>query len=167
MPKFTKIDQGKFAKLGKEYSYVIEIAEDKPIKKEQDIRLRVVDEKPVIKKIRTRYDPEIKLFGDKKASMNLTLGYDMKELKDTIKYLAGIIIGPFVITGAMLSLTLIHKIPNNTIPRWSIWILVPAFVILMGLFFKIYYNGIMKALADYLKARDLKKTLEKEGFKQK
>lgn len=166
MPKFTKIDEGKFAKLGREYRYVVEIADEKHIKADQKIRLRIVDEKPIIRKIRTRYDPEIKLFGDKKATMNLSLGYNMKELKNTIMYLFLTLTGPFILTGAMFGLIQINKIPSHILPKWLLWILIPSLAVLMTLFFKLYYKMNMQTFAQYLKARDLKKTLEKKGFKQ-
>jgi len=166
MPKYTKVDEGKIQKLGNEYSYVIEIAQDKPTKKEQDIRLRIVDEKPIIKKIRTRYDPEITLFGDKKATMNLTLGYNIKELKNTTKWLLASLTFPFVLMGTMFGLTQLHRIPSNVVPEWSKWILIPLLFVLVGILFWMYFKANMKTLAQYLKARDLKKTLEKEGFKK-
>ena len=82
MPKFTELEKGTFVKDGKEYDYVVEIADDFPKKKTGNVRLKIIEEKPAIRKIRTRYDPEITMYGDKNASMELILGYDINEIKN-------------------------------------------------------------------------------------
>ena len=48
--------------------YEIEIADDFPKKKEGNVRLKIIEERPAIRKIRTRYDPEITMYGDKNAN---------------------------------------------------------------------------------------------------
>ena len=166
MLKFTELEKGAFVKNGREYDYIIEIADDFPKKKTGNVRLKIIEEKPVIRKIRTRYDPEIELYGDKDASMELILGYDPKELKKAFRFLLFTSISPFYLFGAALLLINFDKIPIGFMPNWIKWILLPVLAGATLLFFKFYCNMNMNALAEYLKASDLKKMLDKEGFKQ-
>lgn len=166
MSKFIELEKGTLVKKGKEYDYIVEIADDFP-KKTGNVRLRIIEERPLIKKVRTRYDPNITMYGDKKASMELFLGYDMKEIKKSLRRLLFTLIAPFYFTGIILLIINIDKIPKSFFPHWIKWILFPVLIIITILFFKFYYKLNMKMLAEYLKARDLKKVLAKEGFKQK
>ncbi|PIN86713.1 hypothetical protein COV19_03490 [Candidatus Woesearchaeota archaeon CG10_big_fil_rev_8_21_14_0_10_44_13] len=166
MSKFTELEKGTLVKNGKEYDYMIEIADDFPKKKEGNVRLRIIDERPAIRKVRIRYDPEITMFGDKGASMEVALGYDMKEINKTLKYLLFTLLMPFYLVIVAGLLMFAHKIPNRFLPLWTLWMLIPLGIVAVGLFFKMYYQINMSTLAEYLKARDLKKILAKEGFRQ-
>ncbi|MCX6707703.1 MAG: hypothetical protein NT001_06210 [Candidatus Woesearchaeota archaeon] len=166
MSKFTELEKGTLVKNGKEYDYIVEIAEDFPKKREGNVRLKIIDERPAIRKVRTRYDPEITMFGDKGASMEVTLGYNMKEINKTLKYLLFTLLMPFYLVIVVGLLMFAHKIPSRFLPFWTVWILIPLGIVAIGLFFKMYYQINMSTLAEYLKARDLKKILAKEGFRQ-
>ena len=166
MQKYTKLEKGTFVKNGKEYDYEVEIADDFPLKKEGNVRLRIIEERPAIHKVRTRYDPEIEMYGDKNASMELTLGYNMKEVKSTLKHLIFTIISPFYFVGIAMAFIFIDKLPKGFIPGWGVWIAIPLLIILTGWLFYFYYRINIMTLAQYLKARDMKKILKQEGFKQ-
>ena len=166
MEKFTKLQKGTFVKNGKEYDYEVEIADDFPIKKQGNVRLRIIQERPAIHKIRTRYDPEIQMYGDKNASMELTLGYDTKSLKKTLKHLLFSLIFPFYTVGIAAALIFIDNLPKGFLPTWTAWILIPLAIAGTIWLFKLYYSINLMTLAEYLKAKDLMKTLNKEGFKQ-
>ena len=166
MEKFAKLKKGTFVKNGKEYDYIVEIADDFPKKKVGNVRLRIIEERPAIRKIRTRYDPEITMYGDKNASMELTLGYNMKEIKKMLRTFLFTLIGPFYLAGMMILLININKIPKAFFPHWLLWILLPIGLVLTILFFKYYYKINMMMFAEYLKARDLKKLLIKEGYRK-
>ena len=155
MEKFTELEKGTFVKDGKEYDYLVEIADDFPKIKIGNVRLKVIEERPAIRKIRTRYDPEITMYGDKNASMEISLGYDMKEIKKTLRNLLFTSIGPFYVAGMLILTINIHKIPKNFFPPWITWVLLPALLALTILFFKHNYMFNMTMLAEYLKARDL------------
>lgn len=171
MEKFTELEKGTFVKNGKEYDYIVEIADSFPKKKVGNVRVKIIEERPVIRKIRTRYDPDITMYGDKNASMDLVLGYDMKEIKKAFRDFITAFIMPFYMIGITLAIIGILKIPKNTIPIWTAWILLPLSTILLifGLYklIRSYYGKfVLTQFAEYLKARDLKKILAKEGFKQ-
>lgn len=163
MEKFTKLEKGTFVKDGKEYDYIVEIAKDFPKEKAGNIRIRIIEERPAIRKIRTRYDPDITMYGDKDASMELALGYDMKNVKKALRYLLFSLLFPFYFTGIILMMVNANKIPKTFFPTW---ILLPMVLVLTLLFFKLYYKMNMTMLAEYLKSRDLKRILDKEGFRQ-
>lgn len=170
MPKFTELEKGAFVKDGKEYDYVVEIADDFPKKKTGNVRLRIIEEKPAIRKIRTRYDPDITMYGNKNASMELILGYDIKEIKKAFRYFMTALIMPFYLIGIALFMMGILKIPRNLIPIWALLTFLPLFAIFLvfGLYklIKSYGEFVLTLFAEYLKAKDLKKQLDKEGFRQ-
>ena len=128
--------------------------------------MRIIDERYAIKKVRTRYDPEITLYGDKDASMELMMGYDMKQINSTLRWLLFTSISPFFFGGIILFMVNIDNIPKSYFPHWLAWIIIPILAGITGLFFKYYYTINMTMLAEYLKSRDLRKILGKEGFKQ-
>src|SRR3989338_4311578 len=103
MEKFTKLEKGTFVKNGKEYDYVVEVADDFPKKKVGNVRLKIIEERPTIRKIRTRYDPDIQVYGDKNASMEIVLGYDMKEINKALKYFLFTLLSPFYLVGIFYS----------------------------------------------------------------
>jgi len=166
MKKFTQLEKGTLVKNEKEYDYVIEVAEDFPKRKAGNVRLRIIEERPAIHKVRTRYDPEITMFGDKKASMDLVLGYDTKEMKKTFRHLVFSLISPVYLLLIVGSLVFVNKIVNTTIPQWIIWMLILVLAGSTFLLLKFYYKVNIMTLAEYLKAREIKKMLKKEGFKQ-
>lgn len=164
MPKFTELEKGTLVKEGTEYDYVIEIADDFP--RSKGVRVRVIEERPKIRKIRTRYDPEIKMYGEEGASMELVLGYNWEEIKNTFRFFISLTIFPFYIAFLVWFFT---RISRWTIPKsWLLsllFLLVPVLIYLIFRLGKGYFSLVMSSLADYLKARDLKKILMKEGFK--
>jgi hypothetical protein len=162
--KFTEVEKGTFQKVGREYDYVVEVGEEFNGKK--DMRVRIIEERPVIKKIRTRYDPEITMYGDKNASMELVLGYNMKDIKNTLRNLLFTLLGPFYFAGMIILMINMDKIPKSFFPHGLPWILLPVLLVLIAIFFKYYYKFNMMMLAEYLKARDLKKILDKEGYRE-
>ena len=166
--KFTEVERGTFQKVGKEYDYVVEIGEDFNGKK--DMRARVIEERPVIEKVRTRYDREIQLFGSKNASMNVSLGYNMKEVNSTIKWLKHAFLLPIYSIGFFAffwaSFYYIFKLPSSSIPKWSLFFLTPLLLALMYYLTKGYLKIILNAMAEYFKAKDLKKLLDEEGYKK-
>lgn len=166
MEKFTELEKGTFVKNGKEYDYVVEIAKDFPKKKIGNVRLKIIEERPAIRKIRTRYDPEITMYGDKNASMEVSLGYDIKEIKKALRNFLFTSLGPFYAAGMLVFAINIHKIPKTFLPHSLLWVLLPALLVLTLFFFKHYYKFNMTMLAEYLKARDLKKLLVEKGYKK-
>ena len=95
------INKGKFFNKGKEFDYVLEATDSFPKSKEADIRIRIIDERPAIRKVRTRYDPTITMYGDKDASMELLLGYDIKDINKAGRNLIMMLIMPFYLAGCM------------------------------------------------------------------
>jgi len=166
MPAFTELEKGTFEKNGKEYDYTLEIAEDFPKKKAGNVRLRITEERPAIRKIRTRYDPDISIYGDKNASLEISLGYDMKEIKKALRRLLFTIISPFYFTGVILLMINMDKIPRSFFSPLLVWLVVSAGLAVTILFFRFYYKLNMMMLAEYFKARDLKQQLDKGGFRQ-
>ena len=169
MPKFTQLEKGTFVREGKEYDYIVEIAEDFPKRKEGNVRLRIIEERPAIHRVRTRYDPEITMYGDKNASMDLVLGYNPKEMKGLLGRLIFTLLGPFFILLIYFAATLPQRVPPEVIPGWTAWLLillVPMVVYATYKFLKGYFSLNIDALAEYLKGREVKKMLKKEGFKQ-
>jgi hypothetical protein len=166
--KFTEVEKGAFQKLGKEYDYIVELGEDFNGKK--DVRARIVEEKPIIKKVRTRYDPEIQLFGDKKASMNVSLGYNMKDIDSRIKVLFHVFLMPIYSIGLVgffgASFYYLFKLPSGFIPKWSLFILTPLLLVLVYFSIKGYFKIVLNAMAEYFKAKDIKNLLLKEGYKK-
>lgn len=164
--KFTEIDRGAFQKLGKEYDYVVEVGEDFNGKK--NMRVRVIEERPLITKVRTRYDPEIQLFGSKNASMNVSLGYNMKDIDWTIKWMKHAFLLPIYSLGFALflfgSFYIIFKVPSGSIPKWGLFLLIPW--VIVGIYYsgKGYLKIALNAMAEYFKAKDLKKILIREGY---
>ena len=159
---YSKIEEGKLVRKGTEYGYVIEAdAKDK-------IRFRIISEKPIIEKVRTRYDPEIQLYGDKNASMEVSLGYDMKEINKIIKYAKYFILGmPLVSIFTAGVFILIDKIPKSSVPSTGkIAILVLSFVFI-GVSLWLYFRLSMRILASYFQAKDTKNMLVKEGALKK
>ncbi len=166
MKKFIELEKGTFVKNGKEYDYIMEIAEDFPKKKVGNVRLKIIEERPAINKIRTRYDPEITMYGDKNASMELMLGYDMNEIRKASKRLLFTLFAPFYFGAIFLLMMNTDKIPQSFLPHGLLYILLPVVVMGSILLLVFYYKMNMTMLAEYLKARDLKRLLKKEGFKQ-
>ena len=166
MSKFTELVKGTFVKNGKEYDYIVEIAEDFPKEEAGNVRLKIIEERPTIRKIRTRYDPEITTYGDKDASMELVLGYDMKEVKRAFRMLLFTLTFPFYVLLVGLLVNNLDKVPKSFFSHLSFWIIVIIGCILTAVFFAFYYKMNMTMLAEYLKARDLKKLLKEQGFKQ-
>ena len=162
--KFTEIDRGAFQKLGKEYDYVVEVGED--FNGKTNMRVRVIEERPIITKVRTRYDPEIQLFGSKNASMNVSLGYNMKEIDWAIKWMKHVFLLPVYISGFILLFIILFKLPNGSIPKRGLFLLIPF--IIMGIYYsgKGYLKMALNAMAEYFKAKDLKKLLVKEGYRK-
>jgi hypothetical protein len=77
-----KVENGAFEKDGKEYKFVIERNKNKPINtKSKNVRMRIVQEKPVVRRVRTRFDPVIQAEGDQDAVVPTYIGYDLKHLK--------------------------------------------------------------------------------------
>ena len=112
--KFTEVERGTFQKVGKEYDYIVEVGEDFNGKK--DARIRIIEERPIIRKLRTRYDPEIELFGDKNASMNVSLGYNIKNIDSTIKWLKHAFLLPIYGIGFTALFYYSFKLPSSSIP---------------------------------------------------
>src|SRR3989338_1425397 len=162
--KFTEVERGTFQKVGKEYDYVVEIGEDFNGKK--DARIRIIEERPIIRKLRTRYDPEIELFGDKNASMNVSLGYNIKNIDSTIKWLKHVFLLPVYSIGFIALFYYIFKLPSSSIPKWSLFFLTPLLLALLYYLTKGYLKIILNAMAEYFKAKDLKKLLDEEGYKK-
>lgn len=108
------------------------------------------------------------MYGDGNSSMNVMLGYDVKDLNYALRNLLRTLIGPFVILIILGLYIFIMKIPMASILllQWLVWVLLPFLIMMIFLFFRIYYKMNMHTLAEYLKVKDLKKVLEKEGFKQ-
>lgn len=80
-----RVDSGSFEKQGKEYKYVVEQDKNKPINtSSKNVRMRIIKEKPVVRRIRTRYDPTISVIGDEGAVAPAFFGFDMKVLKPSI-----------------------------------------------------------------------------------
>ena len=166
MQKYTKLEKGTFVKNGKEYDYEVEISDDFPMKKEGNVRLRIIEERPAIHKVRTRYDPEIAMYGDKNASMELLLGYDMRIIKKTLRNLLITLLMPLYLAGLVFAFVFIDKIPSGFLPRWAIWILILMLIAGIVAYFMLYFRINIITLAEYLKARDIKKILDKKGFRQ-
>lgn len=166
--KFTEVERGTFQKVGKEYDYVLEVGDDFNGKK--DMRVRIIEERPVIEKVRTRYDPEIQLFGSKNASMNVSLGYNMKEINSTIKWLKHAFLLPIYVSGFIVFYFFvayyIFKMPSDFIPKWTLFILVPLILVLSYYIIKKYSKFILTSMAEYFKAKDLKRLLLKEGYRK-
>jgi len=162
--KFTEIEKGTFQKLGKEYDYIIEVGED--FNGEKDARIRIIEERPIIIKLRTRYDPEIELFGDKNASMNISLGYNIKNIDSTIKWLKHAFLLPVYSIGVTALFYYSFKLPSSSIPKWSLFILAPSIIVLTYYAVKGYLKIILNAMAEYFKAKDLKELLVKEGYRK-
>ncbi len=166
--KFTEIEKGTFQKLGKEYDYIVEIGEH--FNGEKDARIRIIEERPIIRKLRTRYDPEIEIFGDKNASMNISLGYNIKNIDQTIKWLKHAFLLPLYSMGFLAflwaSFYYTFKLPSGFIPKWSIIFLVPLLILLTYFCVKGYLKIVLNAMAEYFKAKDLKKLLLKEGYRK-
>ncbi len=166
MKKYIQLEKGTLVKDGTKYGYVLEVAEDFHNNKASNVRLRVIDEKPIIKKITTRYDPEIIIQGDKNASMDIVLGYDMEEINNSGRFLLYTLGSPFFFAGMLILADKLIKLPKSALPQWLIWVTIPLGIAASVLLVKLYINLNMAMFAGYLKARDLKKVLEKEGFKQ-
>ena len=135
----------------------------------KDVRVRIIEEKPIIKKVRTRYDPEIQLFGDKRASMNVSLGYSMKEIDSTIKWMKHAFLLPIYVVGIIgfyaAVFYYIFKLPSSFIPKWSLFLLMPLLLVLLYYLTKKYLKIVFNAMAEYFKAKELKKVLIKEGYR--
>lgn len=159
MSRFIPIDKGRFARLGRGYDYIVELSGDDL----RDVRVRIIEDKPIIKRVRTRYDPEITVFGDDNAEMDVFLGYNIKDLNRTFRDLIFSLFMPFIVGFYCLVLVFVHKVPRGFLPFWSAYLLFPLLGML-GLYG--YYRMNIPLLAEFLKARDLKKVLKKEGFKQ-
>ncbi len=162
--KFTEIEKGTFQKLGKEYDYVVEVAEDFNGKK--NMRVRVIEERPLITKVRTRYDPEIQLFGSKNASMNVSLGYNMKDIDWTIKWMKHAFLLPVYVLVYVLFFIILFNLPSGLIPKWGLFLLIP--LVIVGIYYsgKGYLKIALNAMAEYFKAKDLKKLLLNEGYRK-
>ena len=164
--KFIEVNRGVLGKGAKEYEYVLEVSTDILEKKVGNARLRLIEEKPSIRKIRTRYDPEISIEGDKDASMELYLGYNPKELKSALKKLIMIVTMPFI-SFFFVGLYSLAANSQKIMPEWIKWFTIP--LLAAGLvwwtykLFKEYYKLVMNCLANYFKSRELKKLLDKEG----
>lgn len=169
MAKFTELEKGTLTKEGKEYDYAIEIADDFPKTQGNNIRIKILQQRPAIKKVRTRYDPDIFMQGDKDASMQILLGYDVKALKSARRQFLSLLLVPLLLAGNVLLLANIKRVPVISIPYWLTWsIIALGAAIVLGLTFKLiksYALFVMESFAEYLKAKDLKRILEKEGFK--
>src|SRR3989338_5142277 len=109
--RFTEVERGKFQKLGNEYGYVIELGDD--FDKKKDVRVRIIEEKPIIHKIRTRYDPDITMYGDKNASMEVLLGYDIKQINKAFRFFLFTLLGPFYFIGVFLLFSNYEKVPKD------------------------------------------------------
>ena len=157
---FSKIEEGKLLRKGTEYDYVIEAD------KNDHFRLRVIKEKPVIEKVRTRYDPDITIYGDKNASMDVMLGYDIKEINKSLRFFIFTLLSPFYFAGIFILFSKWDKLPEEILPHWAAFILIPLLVFLAIILLRLYYKINMNTLAEYLKARDIINVLEKEGYKQ-
>lgn len=162
--KFTEIEKGTFQKLGKEYDYIVEIGEH--FNGEKDARIRIIEERPIIRKLRTRYDPEIELFGDKNASMNVSLGYSIKNIDQTIKWLKHAFLLPIYSIGFIALFYYSFNLPSSFIPKWSMIFLVPLLIVLLYFSVKGYLKIILNAMAEYFKAKDLKKLLAEKGYRK-
>jgi len=164
MPKFTEIEKGTFIKNGKEYDYITEVEDTKD--STVNARIRIIEERPAIRKIRTRYDPEIKMYGNKNATMEIMLGYDKKELDKSLWRLITLIMTPIICALIVYTAIKLPPIIGN-----KSWILIMVYtLILIFLSYKLitsYGRVIMSALADHLKAREIKKLLKKEGMTNK
>ena len=160
--KFTEIEKGTFQKLGNEYDYIVEVGRD--FNGEKDARIRIIEERPIIRKLRTRYDPEIELFGNKNASMNVSFGYNIKTIDSAIKWLKHTLLLPVYSIGLIASFYYIIKLPSNSTPKWSLFILMPLAIILGYYALKGYLKIVLNAMAEYFKAKDLKRLLIKEGY---
>ena len=162
--KFTEIEKGTFQKLGKEYDYIVEVGED--FNGEKDARIRIIEERPIIRKLRTRYDPEIELFGDKNASMNISLGYNIKNIDWTIKWLKHAFLMPIYSVGFTALFYYSFKLPSGSIPKWGLFIVAPLAIVLAYYAIKGYLKIILNAMAEYFKAKDLKKLLAEKGYRK-
>ncbi len=162
--RFTEIEKGTFQKLGNEYDYIIEVSDD--FSGEKDARIRITEERPIIRKLRTRYDPEIEVFGDKNASMNISLGYDIKTIDRTIKWLKHTILLPAYSIGFVFLFYYIIKLPSGSIPKWGLFIVAPLAVVLGYYALKGYLKIVLNAMAEYFKAKNLKKLLLEHGYKK-
>jgi len=161
---FTEIEKGTFQKLGKEYDYIVEIGEH--FNGEKDARIRIIEERPIIRKLRTRYDPEIELFGDKNASMNVSFGYNIKNIDSTIKWLKHAFLLPIYGIGFTALIYYSFKLPSGSIPKWSLFFLTPLLLALLCYLTKGYLKIILNAMAEYFKAKDLKRLLDEKGYKK-
>ena len=100
--------------------------------------------------------------------MNVSLGYNIKEVDKTIKWLKHAFLMPIYSLGAVafyLSVAhFIFKAPSGFLPKWTLFILVP--LTLGGLYCltKVYLKIVLNAMAEYFKAKDLKRLLIKEGY---
>jgi len=166
MEKYIELNKGTFERNGKEYDYIVEIPKCSLKKRTGNMRLRIIEERPVIHKIRTRYDPDIQVFGDKDASMELLLGYDLKEINKALKYFLFTLLSPFYVVGIFILISKWDEMPIHFLPYWTLFLMVPLLVVLGIILLKQYYRMNMIMLAEYLKSRDLKKILRNEGFKQ-
>ena len=162
--KFTEIEKGTFQKLGKEYDYIVEIGEH--FNGEKDARIRIIEERPIIRKLRTRYDPEIELFGDKNASMNVSFGYNIKNIDSTIKWLKYALLLPIYGIGFTALIYYSFKLPSGSIPKWSLFFLTPLLLALLCYLTKGYLKIILNAMAEYFKAKDLKRLMDEKGYKK-
>ncbi|NQV77734.1 MAG: hypothetical protein HQ490_05195, partial [Lutibacter sp.] len=153
-------------KEGVEYDYLIEIADDFP-KQENNVRIKIIEERPKIRKVRTRYDPEIEMFGEQGATMDIVMGYDVEGLKGNLRSFLSLLSFPFLLAFWVWAITLI---PTDGISKNAEYILVSFFVplLLVSLYMvgKFYFHMLMELFADYLKSRDLMKELEKDGFRK-
>lgn len=85
-PVWHKVESGSFARDGKEFDYIIEQDKNKSLDPSQpsNVRVRIVNSKPVVEKVRTRYDPVIQVFGEEGAVMPTWLGYSLRRLRPSI-----------------------------------------------------------------------------------
>ena len=162
--KFTEIEKGTFQKLGKEYDYIVEIGEH--FNGEKDARIRIIEERPIIRKLRTRYDPEIELFGDKNASMNVSFGYNIKNIDSTIKWLKHAFLLPIYSVGFAALVYYSFKLPSGSVPKWSLFIIAPLIIVLSYFVIRGYSKIVLNAMAEYFKAKDLKRLLDEKGYKK-
>ena len=156
---YKKLGEGVIEKPGKLYKYILELKDDLPVN-EKNIRLKITEEKPEVKKIRTRYDPEIEIFGNKNSYVNANLGYSIKEIKNTMKLFWVFTLSPLIIPVLVFMLFAIDKISKP--------LLFPSLGIVL-IIFVIYSIGLIKTwfkfLAEYFTARDTLKMLKSHGYK--
>src|SRR3989344_2121181 len=91
-------------------------------------------EKGTFQKLGKEYDYIVEIGehfnGDKNASMNVSFGYNIKNIDSTIKWLKYALLLPIYGIGFTALIYYSFKLPSGSIPKWSLFFLTPLLLAL-------------------------------------